>query len=193
VNECAIYLDDSGHPADRPYVVVGGFLASEKQWLAFEPEWKAALKNHNLGTVFHMADFEKQRLNDRGAILEELTDIINTHTRAHFSACVPMDVYKRANTLYPLEEGIGTPYSICARSIAHNLEPWREKHFSADDKLLVFIEDGTLHKGDMEDAFRRDGLPIPQVFPRRILASSPEIYWHGSSFTIAQLAFGGGA
>jgi hypothetical protein len=166
MSEYAVYLDDSGHPDDKPYVVVAGFLASETQWLACEPEWRAALQKHNLGTVFHMADFEARKLRNRAPILDELTDIINSHTQAHFSAAVSMRVYRRVNSSRPLEEAIGTPYSICARVIAHNLEPWKRKHLHPNDTLLVFVEDGTKHKGDMEEAFRRDGLPIPQAVPK---------------------------
>ena len=50
----SIYIDDSGHPDDQPYVVAAGFIAPEKNWLAFEPEWKDALAKHGIGDVFHM-------------------------------------------------------------------------------------------------------------------------------------------
>ena len=57
MTEYALYLDDSGHPKDQPYVVVAGFIASESQWLSFEPAWKAALAKYGLGDAFHMTDF----------------------------------------------------------------------------------------------------------------------------------------
>src|SRR5258708_30237711 len=86
--ECAIYLDDSGHPSDKPRVIVAGFLASEEQWLAFEPEWKDALKKHNLGDAFHMTDFESGKRKDRGKVLDCLTGIISRNVLTSFSSFV---------------------------------------------------------------------------------------------------------
>lgn len=156
----------AGHPADSPYVVAAGFLASESQWLAFELEWNTALQRHNLGSVFHMADFERKRLKNRGVILDELTDTINRNTRTHFSAAVPMEAYRNVNNIYILEEFIGTPFSICVRSIAHNLQEWRQKSLLPNDQVLMFVESGTLHRGDMQEAFHRDRLQIPQSVPK---------------------------
>jgi hypothetical protein len=166
VSEYALYLDDSGHPADSPFVVVGGFIASENQWLAFEPQWKTVLTKYRIGPIFHMTDFERKHLKNSGKIRDELTDIINRHTRAHFTCAVPMEVYKRVNDERSLEETIGTPYSIAARVVAHNVDLWKKKHLHENDRILIFIEDGTKHKGDMEEAFRRDRLRVPQSVPK---------------------------
>jgi hypothetical protein len=56
-----LYLDASGHPDDQPYIVVAGFVATNKQWQAFETDWNVALKEHGLGGVFHMVDFESSK------------------------------------------------------------------------------------------------------------------------------------
>ena len=29
----SIYLDDAGHPVDKPYLVLGGFLSTEARWI----------------------------------------------------------------------------------------------------------------------------------------------------------------
>ena len=68
MTEYAFYMDTSGHPDDQPYIVVAGFLGTEQHWLDFEPEWKAALKEHGLGTAFHMVDFESSKPQNRGEI-----------------------------------------------------------------------------------------------------------------------------
>ena len=52
MTEYAIYLDGSGHPSDQPRVVAAGFLASEEQWLRFEPKWLAALEGTDLERFF---------------------------------------------------------------------------------------------------------------------------------------------
>ena len=57
MTEYSLYLDDSGHPKNQPYVVVAGFIASESQWLSFETAWLATLAKYGLGAVFHMTDF----------------------------------------------------------------------------------------------------------------------------------------
>ena len=107
MTEYAVYLDASGSPDDQPYVLVAGFLATENQWLTFEPEWKKLLKKYDLGEVFHMTDFEARKRKDRGIILDALTDVINAHTKAHFSCSVKMEAYRKVNETYALEESIG--------------------------------------------------------------------------------------
>jgi len=168
MTEYAVYLDDSGHPNDQPYVIAAGFLSTEQGWLAFEPEWKAALAKHKIGDVFHMVEFlrEKRSKQEEGDVLEDLTQIIRKHVHATFSAIVKMDDYKKVNDVYPLEESMGTPYAVAARSVAKFINEWKAQFFKLGDNLLVFIEDGTKHTGDMEEAFRRDHLPVPQKVPK---------------------------
>jgi hypothetical protein len=163
MTEYAFYMDTSGHPDDQPYIVVAGFLATEQQWFEFEPEWKAALQKHNLGTVFHMVDFESSKPKNRGAVLEHLTGIINSHTTAHFSCFIPMADYKKVNEIYAIEEYLGTPYAVAARGALVHVNSWKKRHFKPGDHLISFVERGTKHQGDMDEVFRRDeiGLPIP--------------------------------
>jgi hypothetical protein len=40
MTEYAGYFDASGAPDDKPFVVVAGFIATEKQWLEFEQPWR---------------------------------------------------------------------------------------------------------------------------------------------------------
>jgi hypothetical protein len=167
MTEYAIYLDDSGHPSDKPRVIVAGFLASEEQWLNFDPRWKEALKKYNLGDAFHMTDFESSKRKDRGEVLECLTGIIGRHTLASFSSFVDMAAYKKLNELYILEEFVGTPYSMATRGVNQNIELWKKRYFRPNDHLLIFVEEGTKHKGDMEEAFRRDKLPVPRTVPKK--------------------------
>jgi hypothetical protein len=166
MSEYAAYLDASGHPSDKPRVIVAGFVATEQQWLDFEPEWKQALKDHDLGDAFHMTDFESSKRKDRGRVLECLTGIIGRHTLTSFSCTVDMLAYRNLNEIYILEEFTGTPYSIAARGVSRNVDVWKKACLSPEDHLLIFVEDGTKHKGDMEEAFRRDKLPVPQTVPK---------------------------
>src|ERR1700719_207142 len=152
MKEYSVYLDVSGHPDDQPYIVVAGFVATKEQWLTFESDWRTALADHGLGSVFHMVDFESSNPPDRGDVLERLTGIINKHTNGAFSCFIPVDDYKRVNTLYAMEEVLGTPYAIAARGVARHLNQWKQNHFKPGDTLLSFVERGTKHQGDMDEA-----------------------------------------
>jgi hypothetical protein len=160
----SLYLDDGGHPADRPQVIASGFLSTEEKWLQFEPEWVSAVKQIGLGDVFHMTEFEGafRGKPEKWDILNSLISIVMEHTEGTFISIVDMEDYRRVNHEYPLEECIGKPYAIAARCVAAGINQWKAEHFKKDDRLLVFIEDGTLHRGDMEEVFKRDALPVPQ-------------------------------
>jgi hypothetical protein len=174
VTEYAVYLDDSGHPADQPYVIAAGFLSTKEGWLAFEREWKAVLRKHMIGDVFHMADFHGKRTKrEEGKVMEDLTRIIVRRAQAAFSVIVEMKAYRKVNELYPLEECIGTPYAIAARAVAKGINEWKAKFYKPEDSLRVFVEAGTKHMGDMEEAFRRDHLPVPQKIPKAHPAVQP--------------------
>ena len=171
------YVDDGGHPADRPAVIASGFLATEENWLRFEPKWRDVVKRcHLKDDVFHMADFEQKFAGkpEKWDILNELITIIRDHAEATLIAMVDMTDYKSVNREYPLEECIGKPFAIAARCVARNINLWKKNFFHANrDKLLVFVEDGTLHRGDMEEVFKRDALPIPTPVPKSTPAVQP--------------------
>ena len=183
MEEYAVYLDDGGHPVDRPYVVAAGFLSRKQKWLDFEQPWKSCLRKHNLGDVFHMTDFEREHKKDpnKWDILNELIDLIEQHTEVHFFTAVEMRDYRKVASVYALEQCMGTPFGICSRTIAKNLNLWRLRLCKPDDRLLTFVEDGTLHRGDMEECFRRDGLAIPVPVAKSTPAVQPAdmLAWEG--------------
>ncbi len=161
--EYAAYFDDSGHPDDQAAVVVAGFIASEQQWLQFEQAWKEVLSKASIG-IFHMADFRRDRTrpqHKKDTILRHLVNGIQEYTIRPFSHSVIMADYKKVNDLYPLEESVGSPYALAGRTVAKSLNIWKRDNMKEGDKLLVFFEDGTKHKGDFMDTMRRDGLPCP--------------------------------
>lgn len=169
MTEYASYLDVAGHPDDKPYVIAAGFIASERQWIDFESAWRALLKKLGLGRVFHMVDFEadnSRTREEKDAILKQLVTAILAHTRSEVICGVDMDAYRRVNQTYALEQCAGTPYAITARTVSKNVRYWKNKHCRRRDKVLIFVEQGTKHHGDMEEAFRRDRLPVPQKVPK---------------------------
>src|ERR1700722_18457265 len=83
MTEFAAYFDDSGHPDDQVAVVVGGLIASERQWLLFEKEWREILEPMGI-EAFHMTDFERCKIWSRerkDAILRRLVSAIRIRTR----------------------------------------------------------------------------------------------------------------
>jgi hypothetical protein len=161
MSEYSLYLDASGHPDDQPYIVVAGFVGIEQAWQKFEIEWKDALDRYRIPIPFHMVDFEAEKRPDRGLVLEELTGIINRHTSAHFSCFIDLSDYRKVNARYAMEEVIGTPYAVAARGMATFVNRWKKEALHAEDRLSTFLERGTKHQGDMDDAFRRDALAVP--------------------------------
>jgi hypothetical protein len=161
-----LYLDVAGHPHDSSILCCAGFASSEQKWLQFEQKWKAALEEHSLGEVFHMTDFEHKFKNrpERWEILEHLVHIISDHTVAAFSNSVEMADYLNVNSYYFLEEGIGKPYGLTARSVAFLADDWNRR--VGHGSLSIFVEKGTLHEGDMHECFRRDSLPEPVPVPK---------------------------
>ena len=61
-----------------------------------------------------------------------------------------MNAYKSFNRELRLEEMCGTPYAIITKAIYENVELW-QKVVGRRSPLLYFVEDGTLHRGDMMD------------------------------------------
>lgn len=171
----ALYIDDSGHPDNTRYVVVAGFVSTVEDWLQFEPKWNDALIRNCLGRVFHMTDFmaESRTVKERSRILQELASIINSHTRASFVGAVDVAAYRRVNEEYALEECLGAPYALAARALAIEMNEWMKPNMSTEDKLLLLAEDGTKHRGDMEQVFLRDKLPAPQRVPKSMAAVQP--------------------
>jgi hypothetical protein len=177
MTEHALYLDDGGHPDDQPFLVVAGYVATESQWLAFEPKWRDTLTRFKLGTEFHMTDFMRQRRRYTALkfdqILGTLAAVIKAHTLRPFVCAIDIAAYKRVNDELALEECHGAPYALTARSLARDLRLWQSQNFQAKDRLLSFVEEGTKHYGDLEQVFKRDRLPIPTKVPKSMPQVQP--------------------
>ena len=173
MTDYALFIDDSGHPADKPYVIAAGFVSTQVQWSAFEEKWRAALLRFGLGNAFHMTDFmAKSRTSlKRDWILGTLVNLINSHTCERFVGAVDMAAYRRVNEKYTLEEFIATPFALAARNLAKNVNRWKTTAFHPEDRLLVYVEEGTKHFGDMEQVFKRDKLPSPVRLPKSTAAA----------------------
>lgn len=95
-----LYFDESGHSADKPLIVMAGYMATADQWLGFAEEWNAALVKAGVvrsdGTAgqFHMTDCETKhgafkgwKEPQRRSLLRDLMGTIERH-RLHATGFV---------------------------------------------------------------------------------------------------------
>lgn len=168
----SVYLDDSGHPEDQPYLVVGGFIAREDRWLAFESPWREILRTRQIDFPFHATDFFSRHRSDPKLkhVVTDLVRVITNYVEASFSVAIDLNAYKDFNRELRLEEMCGTPYAIITKAIHENVVLW-QKLVGSRSPLLYFVEDGTLHRGDMMDCLReRDRINPPVPVPKAHVA-----------------------
>ncbi|MGA3263397.1 MAG: hypothetical protein ABSC47_05050 [Terracidiphilus sp.] len=155
--------------SDQPFVIVAGFVATEKKWLNFEGKWRQALRDFGLGEVAHATDIEHSDLLSRSQkdeIFRVLARIAKQNTTAAFSIAIDMDAYHEINDKYAFDEFIGTPHALAARTFAKEIRTWR-KTIRGKYELMVFYEKGGEHIGDMKEVFARDRLPDPQPVEKK--------------------------
>ncbi len=171
----ALYLDDAGHPSDQPFLAIAGFVASESQWLAFEPLWKATLDSFDVLFPFHMTDFMQEPMSKlrREQILAGLAQVIKKHTICAFVCAVDMDAWKQVNNKYALDECHGAPIALATRQVWGELHRWMKAELSSQDHVLTFIEEGSKHYGQIEQVLKRDKIPIPVKVPKSMPAVQP--------------------
>jgi len=173
------YLDDAGHPIDKPFLVLGGCISTESRWIEFERPWKEILSCRKLPFPFHATDFFREHAKDPKLkhIVSDLIRTISNHIEAAFSVGLDMEAYKAANREKRLEEFCGAPIAMVSRSLREQIDHWRT---AIRDKspLLYLIEEGTYQRGDMEECWKYiDQLnpPIP-VSKKRPSAQAADLY-----------------
>ena len=117
--------------ADRPLLLVGGYLAHVREWEQFNAEWKSILDKYNL-PFFHMTDFANMRKpysqmleDDRNTLISSLLDIIAKWPRVFVGWAIETDAYMeviKARNL--LEKDIVRAYHICARKCIETVSVW---------------------------------------------------------------------
>ena len=173
----AAYFDDSGHPEDQNALLVAGFLSTKEQWLLFEREWRDMLNRYGIAAL-HMTDFERDKKwtrSKKDTILLQLTSLIKARVQYCVVHGMSMNDYREVNNVHALEQFVGKPYALIARSVVAGINKWKQARPNRD-KVLTIFEDGTLHRGDFMDAMARDGLPCP-IFAKKGMASLEAADW----------------
>ncbi len=99
--------------------------------------------------------FFKERRNDPKLrhIGADLVRVITNHIEAAFSVTIDVNVYHELNRGRRWEEFSGTPYALITRAIHQTIDDW-QRVVGLRRPLVYFVEDGTLHRGDMMDCLR---------------------------------------
>jgi len=167
------YFDGSGHEADHPVLVVGGFISSAEDWALFEPQWLQRLAQERL-EYLHVSEINGRnrqcRMHDdcsdhwtirrRSALFQDLIKIIRLVAYRKFACIV---VNRSFSEMSPdvRREFYLNAYSLAGRTCAARV---REFIFSQwNDRLspeLIF-EKGDRGHGKLIDRFEADGLGTP--------------------------------
>lgn len=162
------YFDESGSPDETVALVVAGFVASDEQWREFEREWKEVLAAEGV-SCFHVKEFAHSRgefkpwKDDearRKHFLYRLAGIIRRRVRTSFADAVILQDFREVNAKYLLQEYIGNPYPLCARTCVAKCNRWAQSRGYTDPVRYMF-EDGAKHKGEFMKAMKRDQIPPP--------------------------------
>lgn len=160
------YLDASGSVVDPKcqLFTVAGYVATEKQWDAFEKQWQDALNDAGVSHL-HMKHFAHSRGDfldwkgdeeRRARFLERLIGIIRSLQLRHFSVSLNMDHYRKMDTRYKLTESVGA-YSMIVATAMGKIEAWHRR-YHGDDSLLFFLEKGDAHQETLRTLAARVGL-----------------------------------
>jgi len=108
-----------------------------------------------------MTDFMRQKISrlKRDQILSTLASVIKANGLYPLVAAMDIAAYKRVNEELTLEECVGAPYAYTGRTVVRHFNIWKSKNLKPEDHLLIFVEQGTKHYGDLEQVFKRDKLP----------------------------------
>lgn len=169
MSDLIAYFDDSGHPDDQDAVVTAGWVATAEQWLRLEQQWKERCNAWGITEPFHMTEFETPGASTyanipkekRNGFLYSLLSLIRTRVQYGFLTIIPMADYKDANELYAIDQFMGAPFAIAGRQCIGQMKLWADRNKKNFPQIIAVFEDGTKHKGDLLEIFRRDEFPTP--------------------------------
>jgi len=162
------YFDASGTKKEQRVLTVAGFVGRILKWVRFNDEWSAILASENV-TAMHMTDFAssqgeyvswKRQTERRRRFIFLLSECIKRHTNKGFASSVILSDYREVNTKFMLSEGVGTPYTLCARACLGALAQWARKKRVKNDEIIVAFEKGDQDQGELVKMARSDGFKV---------------------------------
>jgi len=166
-----LYCDASGKKQEG-LNVVAGFLSTVDQWLLFEKEWAAVLKEFNVN-YFHMREFAhsvdqfagwKNDEGKRRRFLTSLVQVIISKTKYWVGSCIILKDYDRVDTDFKLHEHFH-PYPLNGRTCIDMILKWQYVHNEVNTPIKYVFEDGDEHFAQLSDRIKeRAGIrPIPET------------------------------
>lgn len=167
------YFDDSG-TKDQETLLVGGYIATAREWESFNADWRLALAKKHIGE-FKRADFNARQIGswpnpERDHFLADLAQIIHSYTKHAFSIHVSIPDWKRANEKYQMAEFHLYPYPLCARTCIKEVRMWCDENKYDKDEVEYVFDQGSQHSGHLIDLLKLDGdeklrklAPVPAV------------------------------
>jgi hypothetical protein len=135
-NYFTCHWDESGadpgvegrNKSDTPTILVGGYMAHVREWIAYEEKWKVVLDAFNL-PFFHMVDivsrnwpYGKWCEDKQGSLINALLAIIAEYPRMRYSCSMEIDDYRlvvKADNIG--NEDIARAYHMCARKCIEHI------------------------------------------------------------------------
>ncbi len=140
------YFDASGTGPDAQVFVIAGFVSTAERWIAFEPEWRAALAAEDLKD-FHMTDYVARQgayldwdEDRRRRVLGRLIEIVGRHALLAVASAVTLPAYNRLLPAHA-KKAVGNPYTISLSRCTGEVRAWAD-HYGFTDKMQVFVESG---------------------------------------------------
>src|SRR5688572_12508102 len=148
------YYDTSGAEHDHPVMVTVGLIASEKKWLAFERNWRKALKEFDIPYV-HMSElvpnkgpfahFKKDEPRKR-MLFTRLFKILRQNLSRYEVSGVSIEDFREVSRDFRVEETFGSAFALCVNSCVERSRDWLKKGHPGQP-LEHFHEDGDFKKG----------------------------------------------
>jgi hypothetical protein len=152
MKEYSAHFDASGNKEKHRVVTVAGCVSTVEKWTRFQGEWNAILEGAGLpkGTIFHMTDFAscqrafamfdgKPTLKHR--LTERLAACLKKNVNKLFSVGIAVSHYERLNTLFMLEEELGSVSAFAGLMCIQKVLKWKSKQ-APSSKVEFFFEDG---------------------------------------------------
>ncbi|MHB8483398.1 MAG: DUF3800 domain-containing protein [Nitrospiria bacterium] len=137
------YFDESGTHEGSPVTVVAGYVSTGEQWLKFDDEWKAILKDAEI-PYFRMSLHQNRQdfyrnwdESKRNRILERLILTIRVRAQIPISASVAKSDYQEVFGESPEI----SPYTFCALQCLARIGEWAEK-YNHDEPIAYVFESG---------------------------------------------------
>jgi Protein of unknown function (DUF3800) len=157
------YFDDSGKK-EQGTLLVGGYIASIRQWNDFEAAWRFLLAHKQI-REFKRGAFNAREIGDwpnleRDRFLADLAQIIHDHTKHAFAVAISMPAWRKANAKYQMTESNFYPYPICARTCIKLARDWCDAEGYDKKEVQYVFYKGSEHSGHLIGLLKRDGDPV---------------------------------